>query len=472
MDSPTPRPSVFSQFRECVSKEILAGILSHRYTLVLILTVVAALSVTVVRTHVYRNQVRQYHEGSQAWRRTMGSVSFAWQSTGLGLSFEKAPEPLAIFAFGLENELTRSVNFCEYYPDRAGLRKLGATSFRYFSQIDITGVIFFGYSLLALMLVFDAVSAGRERGTIRILLAGPIRRTTVILSKIFAGLVTLAIPLCLAWGLSIGYAMAVSGHVFTGGELARLGCMVAVSLVYVGAIFALGLAASCRANSSNSSLMLVLFGWLLLVLFLPAGAKAICDIVYPIPSFASVEEDTQATQAAVFDDRLTTQIADEILREQPDVSPERMQELIQKRIADRARNAERDRENKMRSNVALFGKLLRVSPAWSYLSVSTSLAGTGAADYLKFLDDVRLFRSEFEAASEEQKRVADASIHHPHAFYGEGTPFSPDRWPSFRYARAPVTRLVDAVSVDCAWIVGAMFLFLLIAVVGFVRAEV
>jgi ABC-type transport system involved in multi-copper enzyme maturation permease subunit len=471
--NPSRKSRAFAVFAECLSKELLANILSYRYPLVLVLTIASALFVTGVRVHVYKKQVTDYHQAAHDWRQTMDSMKWEWQSVGLGLCFEKRPEPLSIFAFGLENEMTRSINFCEYYPDHAGMRKLGATSFQYFSQIDLATVVYFGCSLLALILVFDAMSGARERGMLRILLSGPISRSTLIIAKIASGFITLAVPLLLSWGLCLMYAMIASGYSFLSGDLARIAGMAGVSMLFISAVFSVGLAASCWAASSNSSLVITLFAWFFMVLFLPAGARAMSDLIHPVPSFASVEEDISGIQNAVHDENVMREIAQEVVEKNPGINVESdlMWRKMQELLAEKGRKIEELRENKVRNNVRMYSQLLRVSPAWSYVSAVTAMAGTGAEDYLKFISDVRLFHHEFVAASANQAGKAAAKAADV-PYFKMYNPYSPDLWPEFAFTKTPLRNLAPSIAVDCGWICGAMVLFLLIAVLGFVRREV
>ncbi len=66
------------------------------------------------------------------------------------------------------------------------------------TKVDWAFIIGYVLSLIAILFTFDAVSGERELGTLRLMLANPIPRHTVLIGKFFGALISIGIPLALA----------------------------------------------------------------------------------------------------------------------------------------------------------------------------------------------------------------------------------------------------------------------------------
>ena len=168
-----------------IKKELLSNIFSLRYALTFALFIILTLCATVTRTHVFTRQLDDY-------RQTMGQRSHLTEEAlkqndaqalqVVGTVIEQEPNPLSIFAGGLENENTRSFRIVGFGEPRTGMRPLHNPSFGYFLNLDMVLIINLVCSLLAMLLVYDAVCGERENGTLKVLLAGPLPRDTIIIS--------------------------------------------------------------------------------------------------------------------------------------------------------------------------------------------------------------------------------------------------------------------------------------------------
>ena len=66
------------------------------------------------------------------------------------------------------------------------------------TKVDWAFIIGYVLSLIAILFTFDAVSGERERGTLRLMLANPIPRHTVLIGKFLGALISINIPFALA----------------------------------------------------------------------------------------------------------------------------------------------------------------------------------------------------------------------------------------------------------------------------------
>jgi len=166
-------------------------------------------------------------------------------------------------------------------------------------MLDVSSILAVVLSLLAVLIASDVVSAERERGTLRLTLSAPVARHGVLLGKILAGLMTLLLPLTTAF-LMATLILVLSPHVgLTTPDWMRLGSMYLVSLVFLAAMYSLGLLASCLTRRSSVSLLSALFLWILLVQIVPNAGAHLAAHIDPIES----QENVNRRLAVVRDER-------------------------------------------------------------------------------------------------------------------------------------------------------------------------
>jgi ABC-2 type transport system permease protein len=139
--------------------------------------------------------------------------------------------------------------------------------------------------LMAILLGFAAFSGEREAGTLPQLMSLGVRPRDLLLGKGLAGGVVLLGLLALAVaGLGLGLAAFGPGDAAEAGEGVRLAGMFAAYAVYLAGFLALSLAASARARSSRSALVMLLGFWLVNVFIAPRLAADLVRRADPLPT--------------------------------------------------------------------------------------------------------------------------------------------------------------------------------------------
>ncbi|MDE0682321.1 MAG: ABC transporter permease subunit, partial [Candidatus Poribacteria bacterium] len=83
------------------------------------------------------------------------------------------------------------------------------------TKVDWAFVIGYVLSLIALLFTFDSVAGERERGTLRLMLANPVPRHTVLIGKFLGALVSISIPFSLAVLINL-LVLSTSSTVYLG----------------------------------------------------------------------------------------------------------------------------------------------------------------------------------------------------------------------------------------------------------------
>lgn len=269
--------------------------------------------------------------------------------------------------------------------DKAGFEN--PMTFMY-GNFDAAFVIVFLLPLVILALSFDLISAESESNTLPMLLSGPLTLWTLLLTKVFARLLLVLVPLLAA----IPVALVISGAAIDGDLMLRVALWLLVTLAY--GLFWFSIAAAinvlCRRSATNAVASAAF--WLGFVLVLPSLIGIIVSAVYPVPSRTEV---TAAIRGVNLDMRRDGEkLLTEYYQDHPELLPkdgkidakafglsfvyiQQQQKAkiaeIEERFAEQLAN-----QQKWVSRSRIF------SPAIAVNEALTDIAGTGSARFVDF----------------------------------------------------------------------------------------
>ncbi|MEO0557200.1 MAG: DUF3526 domain-containing protein [Bacteroidota bacterium] len=208
-----------------------------------------------------------------------------------GRSVTAEPTPLSALAVGqvdlypVAYEVTAGNRVAVGTSDAlASPLRLAAGSF------DLAFVLLYLLPLLALALGYDLTASERERGTLRLVLAQPLLRRTLVAGKLLArgGLLALLV-----------IAATTAGFVASGGGLGPWALWTAATLLY--GLFWLGLAAAvdARGRSAAANAVVLAVCWLGLGVVFPAAVTLLAGQVHPAPTRAAFVAATRTAEADI-----------------------------------------------------------------------------------------------------------------------------------------------------------------------------
>jgi len=181
-------------------------------------------------------------------------------------------------------------------PADSGVETLETDPIReLFSPMDLTFIVGFMLSLLGIVLGFDAVNGEKERGTLRQVLANPVRRGDVILAKWLAGMLIMGATFAVGLLLAGAIVNIRATGVFAADEWLSYAAIGGVSILYGAVFFTIGLAASTLAKRSSVSILAALFVWVVFVLVVPNTSPYVAAQLVRLPAVAALERDVQYT---------------------------------------------------------------------------------------------------------------------------------------------------------------------------------
>ena len=405
-------------------KEILSNLLSYKFFIVLLLMVLLVATSLFIMHRDFRQRMADY----QVVRPKPGDP--------IALV---APNPMAIFAKGLDDAITRSFEVSGIGIDVRAGQTSGNIIYSFFPAPDFLYVVRVVLSLVALLFGFDQVSREREQGTLKLILGSSVSRAKVLAGKWIGNFLSLAVPFLLVTLLAAALLMLDPNVQFSAGQLGRLLLILALSLLYLGFFLSLGILVSTLTKRAATSVVILLFLWSLLVFIIPNLGTLLARQFVSVPSVRSLGEKRQQTWTR------------EILLSIKDKD----WESHLRTISNENDQLEQDYRLKFARLVRLSRNINRISPAASFLDASSEIAGTGIGEESRLKQEVVRYKDS----------IIDQIIADQRA--GER------QYPAFTYAPRPLAEIFAGGALfDTAWLVFFNILSFALAYVAFIRYDV
>jgi ABC-type transport system involved in multi-copper enzyme maturation permease subunit len=158
---------------------------------------------------------------------------------------------------------------------------LGRFALPHADHIDWVFIVKMIFSLFAIIFTFDAISWERENGTLKLICANSVSRSSILIGKYLGACGTVMIPLAVGLIVNLIIIMVLGGVI---GNLsldssygARIILLITTSFLYISLFILLGLLVSTWVQRSSSSLLILLAFWVVLVIVIPNLAGIIAE---------------------------------------------------------------------------------------------------------------------------------------------------------------------------------------------------
>jgi ABC-type transport system involved in multi-copper enzyme maturation permease subunit len=355
-------------FSFLLKKEIAAQIISARFAVMLVLILVITAASAQVMVRDWQMRMENYEQ-----LRPKASDTIAI----------KAPLPASILVKGLDERSGRSMTV-----NSSGMIEVGSSQssvlrlVSLFSQIDLHFIISILMSLAAMLFAFDLVSGEKYTGTLKLMLANGVARSTIVTAKALAAWVLVAIPLALALLVNLVFIAFLAPTAFTGDLLARVPVLVLASLLYLAVFVLLGLLISALTLRPSTSLVLGLLVWAVLV--------------FVLPNASSLAARNQAGGASLdlSEYRVRETWTKEIFRMNQLPPEQRDWSTLTPTLAGGLGAIHREYLNQAARQVDLLGSLSILSPLGPYNFLAWGAAGTGPVDALHYKNAVLRYQGQ------------------------------------------------------------------------------
>lgn len=167
-----------------------------------------------------------------------------------------------------------------------------------FPSLDFLFIVTIIMSLLAILFSYDAITGERQSGTLRLVIANSVPRTTILFGKFIGGVTSLIIPFILALLVGVLYINLNPNIQWDGSAWAELGLLTAASVTFIMLFYLLGLMVSTFSRHSAISILNCLFLWVLLILVIPNVCPYISAQLRRVPSIRETQRQAEEINRA------------------------------------------------------------------------------------------------------------------------------------------------------------------------------
>jgi len=255
---------------QIVKKEFLLSLMTFKFAVGVIVCIVLTAVFVPILARDYEQRLRTYHENVARDEAELQKVKVY---RNIRPTVFRAPAVLSVFSEGLDKRIDASATIAlGQVPRMRGAAAQGNPYQSIFPVFDASLIFRIVISVLALLVAYDAVSGERERGTLKLALSGHVRRSTILLGKLLAGMMVLVVPVTVVFVIALVILLSFPLVDLTSSDWGRIALMYVASLIFTAAMYNLGLLFSCLTRRSATSLVLGLFLWVFFVVVVPNGS--------------------------------------------------------------------------------------------------------------------------------------------------------------------------------------------------------
>jgi ABC-type transport system involved in multi-copper enzyme maturation permease subunit len=283
-----------------IVKELRDHLLSLRFFLTLTLTLVIFIASTLVFTNDHNIKLSEFRDIQNTNLEALGEsarnlTDFAFLAQPLQLS----PSPLELVAEGGIKYVPNTFQVTAFDVSEPQSISEENNFMKSFRDVDWSFIITFVLSFFAVMMTYDAVSGEKSAGTLRIMLSNSVSRNAVIAGKYMSALAGITIPLVVGILLSLLLSIVFGRVNFTSMEMSKIAVYIIASLLYLSIFILLGLLVTSLTENSITSVILLLFIWVLFAILLPNSGGKIASKFFPIPTREQVTQQIAERQREI-----------------------------------------------------------------------------------------------------------------------------------------------------------------------------
>lgn len=422
-----------AMFGTIFRKELLDQILSPKFLIVSLLCLALIPASLLLNYASYRSAFREYDASQREAKNTT--------------TVYREPSVLSTFGVGLESVLPKTVVFSKYQMDAKGTQAQNEVLSNINGKLDFVVIVSFLLGLFAVLYAGSLASGEKEAGTLKLVLSNPAKRSTLITAKFLGGFCVLLIPFAVSTLVGVLLLLLDGFPLFAAGNLARLLALAVLSILYLSALFCLGLLISTRTHRTTIALLASFFVWIFLTFVIPKTSEPIAGLIRRVPSEEvmkanraqvrnQIEKEKGKALAPLMNKYLSDQGQgkwdwDAYTKARGPVAKE-----FEERLDQTLQKFDADYERQKTARRALSLNIARLSPASAYTQSALDLCHTGVPDLENFSRSlqthyIQLYRVLFQYQFSDIFESADGSQRRQMG--GDTRPGGKVDYPKFRY---------------------------------------
>ncbi len=389
-------------FAHLLKKELFDNLASLRFLLIFLMCSVLVMLSLLIGLADYQH-AKQHYDVSVAQMRETASQQVSYQALGVWGMFKVYRQPSQLFPFakGVEEASgSNSVVSIFHEPKLQDSRYSAEPIYAQFSSLDFLFVIKVIVALFALMLTFDLISGEAEKGTLKLVLANPVPRVTLLHAKLAGALLALLLPLFIPFLFGM-ILLQVSGHLLWQAEdWLRIILLFGSAMLYIAIFVLLGLLFSCLVQRSSDAFLWLVMCWLLSVWVIPRLSLFIANAVIAVPAAQVIEQQKGEIDRQWYRDSERNQ--QQWLAQHPEhaLVPNEVVGQINGELQQQAQQHKSRLDEQYRvlqqQRIGLTLWFARISPSAAFENIALVLSQTDMSRQQLFLDQVKSYRHDFQ----------------------------------------------------------------------------
>jgi len=340
-------------------------------------------------------------------------------------------------------------------------------------ELDWLFIISLVLSFGAVVFTYNSISGEKEQGTLGLQLANNIPRPAFLLGKYLGAMVSLLIPLVTGMVVNL-LVLLLSGKVGFDSRLwLEVLTFAGISVLFLSSFVLLGLFVSSLTHSPATSLVLLLFLWVILALLIPNIGGILASDLQPIPKQKEVMERASRVRSDIADS------APEGTWDREEQNPFRPSHRLRAQTLNKMLEAElrirRDYYNRMFHQLEFARHLTRISPVALYKYSSEAVVGGGVLRFRELMRGLESFRQmllEFVTRQDASDPDSPHWINPEEDLFFTRKPVDYRIVPRFDEGSARLSRRLTEVTLDLGLLILFNLLFFWLAFVAFLRYDV
>jgi len=463
-----------------IRKEMLANVTSLRFALTLLLVVIVFIVSGLVFVGRYKQEIKDF--GDVLSKNLSGLEDVSDNLSRIPNYFQtvrRRPKITQLCCEGFEKSFPNTFRMSGFTIDNP--ESVSRTNFLFprFADIDWAFIISLILSFVAFLMTFDSFSAERERGTLRAIMSNSVPRDKVILGKYISGMLTLMIPLFVGLLLNI-IIVRSSGLSFTSsGQWMRILAFIGLSILYLSTFVLLGILISSRSAKSSSSIVILLFVWVITAMIIPSTGRIIAERFVRVPIRSEVEQQIREAGREIWENssRYGKNAGSWGGDPRADwVNPPARARLFNA-VTDARNRINEEYINKMAAQVSLGRNVTRVSPTVMYQCASEAIIGTGVVRFRNLCNQLKRYKETLKDFVMSVDKMDPDSFHlwaegNQHRILLSQRPVDHNAIPRFEEIDPAMTSALA----NAVWDIGALallnFLLFMGVYISFLRSDV
>jgi len=272
-----------------LKKEFLEHVLSLRFVMASILSIVLVTVSLIVLKGDYSRKKEAYDANRVAYRRDAERQGSYSDLELQGVRVEQPPEKLQVSYYGLEKLEDKTARIMAYLVPTVYGELYKSPVSALFPTPDMLYVVGIVLSLMAFVFSYDAISGERESETLKLALSYSVPRDRFILAKWLGGYLSLLTPFAIALTVAAVIILLSRALGFTASHWQAYLIATIASFLFVAVMFSLGLFVSSRCTRSATAVMILLLIWVGMVLMIPNISPYISNQVTRVTPYDVVE---------------------------------------------------------------------------------------------------------------------------------------------------------------------------------------